>query len=834
MARLNLKYKLFAILAVSFLVTIAASFVILSSLDKAKEDASVLNAMGRQRMLTQAMGKSALGYAMAKSRLKSIEQSTGQIDKYITQMRTIYTKSVIKVAKKIELGISINPSGEEHPAVPFPATFARLVNENFRKGSNLSVNIISEHPVNPVQNLNSDVDREANEHLKNSKNKMFSKVVERSGKLYVQMYTADRATAQACVSCHTQLMGKAFKLNDLLGIRKYEMVFSSDLEIGREEIQPKLDEYEKAKKIFSQTLMAFKNGGSYPLDLNLTKFKKTKPIIFKSVKNSIKNIEYSYNVFIASIDRLLDSQVNSLDYRIAQSEILKNSNDLRFKSNELVSVFTKIANENQKNIRSIVLISSLLTLIILLLLGFYLTTFVIKPIQKLTGVLGEIKDGNFDVESLPVKSSDEIGSLNDACNKMVVNMNILVDQAKDIEEGNLNAEKVLESLKQGREFDEASNFVELKYQVTQGTLAEAFDDLTTKMRKLAVQAIAIAEDNLDSPVLKEKFSGDLGDAFTKMIEKMNDTATQAQYIANNDLHNKNLNSEGKGTLTGSMSTMVKNLRQMESEKEVLIENIIESAQTLASSSEELAAVSSQMNNNAEDTAKQSMIVSSASEEVSGNIETVATGTEEMAASIKEIAENSAKAAQIASSAVQTVQKTNTIISKLGDSSEEIGQVIKVINSIAEQTNLLALNATIEAARAGEAGKGFAVVANEVKDLAKETSKATEDISKKIDAIQTDTSEAVNSITDITTVINEVNDISATIASAVEEQSATTTEMRRNVMNASQGSVEISKNIASVTEAAKNTNAGATDTEASAADLTKLAGKLQNLVEQFKA
>jgi methyl-accepting chemotaxis protein len=475
-------------------------------------------------------------------------------------MRTIYTKSVITVAKKIELGISINPSGEEHPAVPFPATFARLVNEKFRKGSNLSVDIISEHPVNPVQKLNSDVDREANNHLKNSENKMFSKVVERSGKLYVLMYTADRAAAQACVSCHTQLMGKAFKINDLLGIRKYEMIFSSDLEIGREEIHPKLDEYEKAKKIFSQTLSAFKNGGSYPLDLNLTKFKKTEPVSFKKVKNSIKNIEYSYKIFITSVDRLLNSQVNSLDYRIAQNEILKNSNDLRSKSNELVSIFTEIASINQKNIRSIVMYSSVLTLIILFMLGFYLLTFVIKPIQKLTGVLGQIKDGNFNVKTLPVKSSDEIGSLNDACNKMVVNMNLLVDQAKDIEEGKLNSTKVLESLDQGKGFDEASNFVEVKYQVTHGTLAEAFDDLTTKMRKLAVQAIAISEDNLDSPVLKEKFSGDLGTAFTNMIEKMNETATQAKYIANNDLHNKDLKSEGTGTLTGSMSTMVKNLR----------------------------------------------------------------------------------------------------------------------------------------------------------------------------------------------------------------------------------------------------------------------------------
>jgi methyl-accepting chemotaxis protein len=261
--------------------------------------------------------------------------------------------------------------------------------------------------------------------------------------------------------------------------------------------------------------------------------------------------------------------------------------------------------------------------------------------------------------------------------------------------------------------------------------------------------------------------------------------------------------------------------------------ISQNAQTLASSSEELSAVSAQMSANAEETSSQANVVSAASEQVSKNIQTVATATEEMSASIKEIAKSATEAAKIATSAVRTAESTNATVGKLGESSAEIGQVIKVITSIAQQTNLLALNATIEAARAGEAGKGFAVVANEVKELAKETAKATEDISRKIEAIQGDTKGAVEAIGQITTIINQLNDISNTIASAVEEQTATTNEITRNVGEAAKGSSQIVENIVSVATAAKSTTEGATNTQTAAQELARMAAELQRLVGQFK-
>jgi methyl-accepting chemotaxis protein len=264
-----------------------------------------------------------------------------------------------------------------------------------------------------------------------------------------------------------------------------------------------------------------------------------------------------------------------------------------------------------------------------------------------------------------------------------------------------------------------------------------------------------------------------------------------------------------------------------------VAKIAQTAQTLAAASQELTAVSQQMAANAEETATQANVASAAAEQVSSNVTTVSTSTEEMGVSIKEIAKSANEAARVATTAVKVAERTNATVAKLGESSAEIGNVIKVITSIAEQTNLLALNATIEAARAGEAGKGFAVVANEVKELAKQTAKATEDISRKIEAIQGDTKGAVEAIAQIGKIINQINDIQNTIASAVEEQTATTGEISRNVGEAARGSSEIAQNITGVAQAARSTTEGASNTKNSADELSRMALDLQKLVAQFK-
>ncbi|MCC6343609.1 MAG: PAS domain-containing methyl-accepting chemotaxis protein [Bryobacterales bacterium] len=258
----------------------------------------------------------------------------------------------------------------------------------------------------------------------------------------------------------------------------------------------------------------------------------------------------------------------------------------------------------------------------------------------------------------------------------------------------------------------------------------------------------------------------------------------------------------------------------------------QNASTVAASSEELTAVSQQMAGNAEETATQANVVSAASEQVSKNVSSVASASEQMQASIREIAKNANESARVAKNAVSVAHSTNETVKKLGESSQEIGNVIKVITSIAQQTNLLALNATIEAARAGEAGKGFAVVANEVKELAKQTAKATEEIGQKIEAIQGDTKGAVQAIEEIGSIINQINDISNSIASAVEEQTVTTNEIGRSVTEAAKGVGDIAKNIGGVAIAAKNTTQGANDTQKAARELSQMAAQLQTVISRF--
>lgn len=289
-------------------------------------------------------------------------------------------------------------------------------------------------------------------------------------------------------------------------------------------------------------------------------------------------------------------------------------------------------------------------------------------------------------------------------------------------------------------------------------------------------------------------------------------------------------------LDGEVYKVVKYATDLTKEKEAynnLVDTFDEACQNLAATAQQISSTASDMAGDSKHTLEISNAANSDTEEVAKGIQDVSASTEELSASIQELTKSATEASQFSNSARSKANEASTMINKLGEASESIGNVIKVISSIAQQTNLLALNATIEAARAGEAGKGFAVVANEVKELAKQTATATEEISSQVINVQDSTKSAVAGVGEVTEMIERLNGIAASTASSVEEQSATTKEVSRILLESNQGTSNVLKVIGNVVESANKSADGASQTMTAAEKLSRLSADLKELVERSR-
>ncbi len=327
------------------------------------------------------------------------------------------------------------------------------------------------------------------------------------------------------------------------------------------------------------------------------------------------------------------------------------------------------------------------------------------------------------------------------------------------------------------------------------------------------------------------------EAFWKQLNQGTfDTGEYKRFAKNGDPVWINASYNPIRDVDGNVYKVVKFATDLTKEKlayENLVNSFDEATQSLLESSSSLSTTAEQLKMNAEGTLEKSRDATLAIETVNQGVMTVGSSTEEMNSSIKEISSSALEASTQSNEAKTKSERTNEIMAELDQSSDQIGAVIKMISSIAQQTNLLALNATIEAARAGEAGKGFAVVANEVKELAKQTAKATDDIASQVSSVQDSTKNSVTAISEISQIIDKLNSIASSTAAAVEEQSATTSEVSRVVSEATKGVDDIMSLISNVNAAAQESSTGANETLKSANELRELSMSLKDLVEKAR-
>lgn len=564
-------------------------------------------------------------------------------------------------------------------------------------------------------------------------------------------------------------------------------------------------------------------------------------------KETIAVLTGTVQDFAASVERQHAATVDG-ELEKARHEVLVTQRDMiSTAGDQFDTVIADIGGDSDKaqqafesslsSAQRLLIVSAVIGMLLLLGIAFLIIRSITRPLDQIVGSLKAIATGD-RTQRVAYDRQDEIGSIVTALDTVVEFLDRADADAAEAERARIAREEADRLAAQAeaererqRQEDERRAADEQAAQLT-----AALDEQAEKLQRAAAEQAEAQRRTMEAERLREQEQAQ-AEAERAAAEAAEAAESARQVSELLDYVKKIVDGDLTQTVPPctdpNVSQMAEGLRSLTQALRESMAAIGDTAAQVAGASEDLTAVSTRLGTGADHTSDLAGNVSSASEEVSASVATVASAAEEMSVSIREIAKNATEASRVASEAVVVADRARTTVHDLGDASSEIGAVIKTITSIAQQTNLLALNATIEAARAGDAGKGFAVVANEVKDLAQETAKATEEIRERIDAIQQGTTGAVGAIGEISEVIVQINEIQTSIAGAVEQQTATTNEIARSVTETATVSHTIAADIAQVAQAAGETQKGATTTAEAAASMASSASQLEKLVGAFR-
>ncbi len=345
-------------------VVIWTGILLHSALSTAEDDAAIMGTLGRQRMLSQAMAKALLGYDAAINLVEEQKSNIKTLDHYITSIRKLYTKTVISTAKKNSITLSMTPETDKHSSMPFPATFMRMVYLDSIANSDLSIDIISEFPINQSSALQTSLDMKANKILKEDKSNLYMEVEEIDNKIFLTFYSKDLATDQMCAECHTTMEGRSYELGDMLGIRRYRLPFATSIASVQRFLNPSLDEYEMARNIFSETLNAIQFGGKYPENYNRKSYKEISAITDPQAQKIMDDIRVIFESFEQSAVELIARKGGREgEYKLGQL-----ANELLRESHLLVERYRVIAEDTQNSIKTNVIFSTIILILAIIVI----------------------------------------------------------------------------------------------------------------------------------------------------------------------------------------------------------------------------------------------------------------------------------------------------------------------------------------------------------------------------------------------------------------------------------------------------------------------------------